>query len=341
MLSDWRMRVRSLLARRAVEQDLDGELAFHLEQEVAKHLRRGLSREEAVRLARIDLGGIEQTREAHRDARGTRWLEDLWHDVRYALRALRRRPGFTAVALGTLALGSGAVTIMFAVVNGVLLTPLDYPNPGRLMTVHDWTGRFGDQPWFSYPNFLDLQRASRSLSPMAAWRSSGGTISQPGQARYVEGLEVSSGFFDVLGVPLTAGRDFRVDEDRPGGAPVAIISAALWKRRYGGRPDAIGSRLVLDGRPLTVIGVAPPPGPPVDGADVFTPLGQEGAPFMRNREASPGIRVVARLAAGATVGASNAELALIAHDLAVRYPAANAGRRFTAKSLSLDIVGDV
>ena len=127
-----------------------------------------------------------------RDARGTRWVEDLWQDFRYALRTLRQRPGFAAVAVLTLALGSGATTVMFTVIDSVLLKPLPYPEPDRLLTLHEETEKYGGEWSFSYLNFVDCKRESRSLAPMAAWRNSGGTVSEPGEAQYASGRQISA-----------------------------------------------------------------------------------------------------------------------------------------------------
>src|SRR5690348_18499106 len=134
-----------------------------------------------MRAARMALGGAEQVKEECRDARGTRWLEDLLQDFRFALRTLRQRAGFAAVALATLALGIGATTVMFTVINGVLLKPLSYPDPERLVTLHGHTEKYGDQWGISYTNYLDLKHASRSLTHLAAWSYSGDTVSEPGQ----------------------------------------------------------------------------------------------------------------------------------------------------------------
>src|SRR5260370_26121167 len=163
-----------------MEERLEKELRFHLDQHAADLIARGHDPVEALRLARLHLGGPEQVKEGCRDARGTRWLEDLAQDLRYALRTLRRNPGFAAVALLTLALGGGATTVMFTVINGVLLKPLPYPEPDRLVTLHeqtDFSTQYGNQWAFAYLNFLDCKRESRSLA-MAAWRYSAGTVSQ-------------------------------------------------------------------------------------------------------------------------------------------------------------------
>ncbi|MGP0071451.1 MAG: ADOP family duplicated permease [Bryobacteraceae bacterium] len=329
-----------LLRRKRMEEQLQKELQFHLEQHTAELIARGHSPREARREARLSLGGPEQVKEQCRDARGTRWLDDLLQDLRYALRTLRQRPGFAAVTLCTLALGIGATTVMFTVINGVLLKPLPYPEPERLIAVQGGTERYGIRQGLSYLDFLDCQRESRSLTPMAAWSYSGGTISAPGEAEYVDGRQISSQLFAVYGIPLVRGRAFRSDEDRPGAQPVAIISQGLWQRRFGGNPDAIGSRLIFDGKSYTLVGIAPA-GFQLDGeADVFTPLGQVTELRMQNRAANF-LHVVARLGPGVTLARANADLALIGHHLEEQYPAFNAGRAFEARPLRQELVGDV
>src|SRR5262249_29257586 len=160
-----------------------------------------------------------------RDARGLRWLEDLSQDFRYALRTLRRNPGFAAVALLTLALGVGSTTVMFTVVNSVLLKPLPYHEPDRLLKLQEQTeksNQYGNLWAFAYPNYLDCKRESRFLD-MTATRYSGGTVSANGNAEYIVGREVSSDLFSVLGINLVQGRPFLPEEDRPGAAPVVIV----------------------------------------------------------------------------------------------------------------------
>src|ERR1700704_6627715 len=203
-----------LLRRTKMEEQLEKEMRFHLEQHANELIAGGVSPGEARRRARMALGGPEQVKEECRDARGTRWLEDLWQDVRYALRTLRQKPGFAAVTLLTLALGIGATTVMFTVINGVLLKPLPYPEPERLVAVHGQTttwnvALYGEQN-LAYLDFLDCKRESRSLA-MAGWLINGGTVSEPGEAAYVEQREISSGLFSVLGVPLWRGRAFLPD----------------------------------------------------------------------------------------------------------------------------------
>jgi predicted permease len=323
-----------------MEEQLEKELRFHLDEHTAQLIADGHSPAEARRLAHLAFGGPEQVKEQCRDARGTRWLEDFGHDVSYAVRALRQRPGFATVALLTLALGSGGTTVMFAVMNGVLLRPLSYPQPDRIVALHEMTDAHGDPLGFSYPTFLDCQRESRTLAPMAAWAYSGGTLTQPGDAEYVPGREISSTLFSVLGVALVRGRAFLVDEDRRGAAPVVIISERLWQRRFGRSTAAIDQRLVLDGTPYTIVGIAPA-GLQLDGdVDVFTPLGQNRTPRMNSREARF-LRVLARLQPGATLAEARTELALVGRRLADQYPKSNGGFGFLAQPLRQELIGDV
>ena len=331
-----------LWSRSKLEAQLDKELRFHLEQHTADLIARGIDPVEARRQARLEIGGPEQVKEQCRDARGTRWLEDLLQDFRYALRTLRQRPGFAAIALLTLALGTGATTVMFTVINGVLLKPLPYPEPGKLVQVDEQTKgivdyRWGDRWAFAYPNFLDCKREIRSLD-LAAFRYSGGTVSGSGEPEYVDGLQISSQLFSVLGVTLLQGRPFLPEEDRPGAAPVIIISHGLWQRRLAGSPAAVGMPLVFEGKSYTVAGITPPSFSLRD-ADVFTPLGQNPGRFMQNREAHPGIQVWARLGPGVTLEKAQAELEVIGRNLAAQYPKSNSGRGFIAEPLRPN-VGD-
>ncbi|HEY6390786.1 MAG TPA: ABC transporter permease, partial [Bryobacteraceae bacterium] len=327
-----------LLRRSQMEEQLEKELRFHLDQHTTDLIAQGHDPGEARRLARLNLGGPEQVKEQCRDARGTRWLEDFWQDFRYALRTLRQRPGFAAVALCTLALGSGATTVMFTVINGVLLKPLPYLQPGRLVTLEQQTEKGGSGD-FNYLDFLDCKRESRSLAPMAAWRFSGGTVSDPGEAEYVTGRQISSEIFSVLGIPLLKGRAFLPEEDRPGGAHAIILSYALWQRRYAGNPGLVGMPIVFDGKPYSVAGIAPAGFRLYGEADVFTPIGQNTDRNMQNRFSQP-IGVFARLRPGISLAEAKTEMTLIGHRLAEQYPESNKGRGFVAPRLRPN-VGDV
>ncbi|MGE5057345.1 MAG: ABC transporter permease [Acidobacteriota bacterium] len=267
-------------------------------------------------------------------------MASLFQDVRYAWRQLYKKPGFAAAAIVTLALGIGASTAMFTVVDGVLLKPLQYPEPERLLALHVQTGKYGDKWGFSFPDFLDCRRDSRTLGPVAAWTYSGATVSAPGEPEYVEGRQVSSDLFSVLGVSLLRGRAFSSTEDTPGAAPVAIISARLWRSRFGGDRSAFDKTLTYDGKAYTVIGVAPP-GFHLDGdVDVLTPLGQATEPRMRNRGAHF-LHVVARLRPSANFASAQSELSLIGHQLAKQYPDSNQGINIAPHPLQEEMVRNV
>jgi len=332
---------KRLSRRSQMEAQLEKELSFHLEQHTAQLIARGIAPDEARRQARLALGGPEQVKEKCRDARGTRWLEDLLQDARYALRTFRRKPSFTLVALLVLSLGIGATTVMFAVINSVLLRPLSYPQPDRLVTVRGSTEAFGEFWGLSNLDFADVKRQSQTLA-LAAWTYGGGTISEPGEPEYVNGRDISAELFSTLVISPVQGRAFRPDEDRPGAPAVALISYTLWQRDFGGAPTTIGRSLVYDGKPYTVVGVAPA-GFQLDGeADVFTPLEQRQTtdPRMQNR-AARFVHVMARLRPGFALAEAKAELALIARHLAEEYPKSNAGLSMTAYSLQKELVGDV
>jgi len=323
-----------------MEEQLEKELRFHLNEHADELIAHGSAPDVAQRNARLALGGPEQVKEKCRDARGTRWIEDFFQDFRHALRTLRQRPGFAVVAILTLALGSGATTVMFTVINGVLLKPLAYPEADRLVTLHGKTEKYGEQWGFSYPEFHDYQSASRTLGSVAAWTYGGGTVTKPGEAEYVFGRLISSGLFSVLGIPPVEGRAFLPQEDQLGAAPVAVISYSLWQHRFGGSKETIGQHLILEGKSYTVVGIAPA-GFRVDGeADIYTPLGQSTDPRMQDRAAFF-IHVLGRLQPNVTLAQAQTELSVIARRLAMQYPEDNQGRGMVAHPLSQEVVGDV
>jgi len=332
-----------LLRRNKMEEQLEKEMRFHLEQHANELIAGGVSFAEAQRRARMALGGPEQVKEECRDARGTRWVEDFWQDLRYAMRMLRQRPGFAAVALLTLALGVGASTVMFTVVNGVLLRPLPYPQPDRLVAVHGhtetWNAKLYGEQNVAYPDFLDCKRESRSLT-MAGSIFNDGTVSGSGDPEHVDFQEVSSNIFSVLGVQLAQGRAFLPEDDQPGAAPVAILGHSFWQRHFSGRTDALGASVTLDSKLYTVVGIAPAGFRLRDTEpDLLTPLGQDIAKFLQSRGPHP-VGVVARLNPGATLAQAQEELSLIGRHLAEQFKDTNADRSFKAEQLRPH-VGDV
>src|SRR5262249_17614977 len=207
---------------------------------------------------------------------------------RYAVRTLRQNAGFAIVALLTLGLGIGAATVMFTVVDSVLLKPLPYADPGSLAQLQeqtDYSTVFGNLWGFTYPNFDDCRRSVRSLT-LAGWRFGGGTVTRPGEPGSVSGREISASLLPVVGVVPRRGRAFLPDEDRPGASPVALISHGYWQHRFAGADSALGATLVLEGKAYTITGILPPNFRLLgDDFDIYTPLGQDTEPYMRNRQA--------------------------------------------------------
>src|SRR5216683_518198 len=272
-------------------------------------------------------------------------METLWQDVRYSLRVLGKNPSFAAIAILTLALGIGTNTALFSVVNGVLLRPLPYPQPDRIVAISEKTASF-ERSSISYPNFLDWQRANSTFSSIAAYRSDDFSMTGSGEPERVRIGMVSAGFFEILGVTPARGRLFTPEEDRLGTAPVAILSAGLWQRKFASAPDIVGKRITMNGVAYTVIGVLPAnfyfQGANYDRAkDVFIPVGQFTDPSFQERDVHEGTRAIGRLRPGVTLTAAHADMDQIATNLAVTYPDADKGAGITLIPLKKDIVGDV
>jgi predicted permease len=267
-------------------------------------------------------------------------METLWQDLKYGIRMLARSPGFAAVAVLTLALGIGANTAMFSVVEGVLLAPLQYFHPDRLVMVWENNPRFS-RVWVSYPNFRDWQRSAHSFHQMAAGMDQGVDLTGPGVPEHVNGKEISAGFFGTLGVELPLGREFSSEEDRQGGTAVVIISDRLWKNRFEGSRDVLGKYVTLDGVDYTVVGVLPP-GFSLGHqyADVFMPLGRSDPLILNDRAAHDGIFCIARLQPGVTLSQGQAEMSTIQNGLDQLYRDANRDLGIFIEPLKQVVVGD-
>jgi predicted permease len=271
--SDFVERVRTVIFRSREERELDEEIAFHLEQEEAKHRQAGLSPAEARRRARLDFGGGDRIKEEVRDARGTGSLDRVRQDLVYALRTLRKQPGFALVTMAILALGIGANTATFTLIDALLLRALPVPQPDRLVMVgnpartNSLSEGAARADLLSYPVFRDVVDGTRSVSGLYATGRTGrldvliadSTGRYPSIPEHPRGRFVSGNYFSVLEVPAAAGRTFSPDEDRvAGAAPVVVISDAYWRRRFGAAPDAVGRSITLNGARLTIVGVTPP-----------------------------------------------------------------------------------
>jgi putative ABC transport system permease protein len=325
MLADLFFRVRALFRRKAVEAELDNELRFHFEQQVAKYEKAGLTRKEALRRVRIEFGGMDEVKEGCRDAHGTQLVESLLQDVRYGLRTLWKSPGFTSIALLTLALGIGANTAIFSVVYAVLLSPLPYKDPSRLVVLNETTPMVGTVS-VSYLNFLDWRAQSHAFSQMAAVCGVGFNLAGISQPESIGGEAVSPNYLSILGVHPFLGRDFDASEEKAGTAPVVLLSYGLWESHFGGERGALGRTINLDGRGYTIIGVLPPNFRSLDKTDVIEPIGvwvAHNKEEAAERSARGDSVVVGRLAPGSSLSQARAEMEGIAARLARAYPGAN------------------
>ncbi|MGH9432802.1 MAG: ABC transporter permease [Terriglobia bacterium] len=263
----------------------------------------------------------------------------LWSDLRFGWRQLAKHPGFTAIAIVTLALGIGATTAIFSVVNGVLLKPLPYPNPGRVMILHGVTRKFSSMS-VSYPNFLDWRRMNRSFTDLAAYRWDSFNLSVRTGAEVVSARMVSSGFFSILGVPPMLGRGFSASDDHLGAARTIVLTYNFWQKHFGGKSSVIGKPITLGGKSYEVIGVLPKNFWFLGSNDVFVPIGVYDRLWTHHRDMNPGLRVVGRLKAGVTPEQAQADMTAIAGRLAQEYPKDDAGVGIGMSPVLASSVGD-
>ena len=252
------LRLRSLLRRDKVEQELDEELRYHLDRQIEENLAKGMTPDEARYAALRAMGGIEQHKESCRDTRRVNLIEETARDLRYGLRMLGKNPGFTAIAVLTLALGIGANAAIFSVVYGVLLRPLPYTEDERLVTLIQSYPQRGIDSWgLSQANFALYRDQNQVFEKIAAHTSVGFNLTGGGNPERLQASSVTVDFFDVLGVQPGWGRAFRPEEDTPGKNIVCILSYGLWQRRFGGDPQILGQSLLLNDNPMEVVGIMP------------------------------------------------------------------------------------
>jgi len=339
----WLIRFGGVLQAQHRDREFEAELEGHLQLHVDDGVRRGLSVAEARRQAVLKLGGIEMTKEQYRDRRGLPGLETLGRDLRYAVRVLRQRPGFSFAAILVLALGIGANTAIFSVVNAVLLRPLPYPDAGRLTFV--WhvppPDSFPGMTQFavSPANFLDWQRQSRGFERMALMQFRSFNITGQAGPETLRAAGVSPGFFDVLGVQPILGRALRAEEEVRGRNRVVVLSERLWTRRFGADRGVLGRKLSLDGEPYTVVGVMNSTFRFPDYAELWTPLAwsaEERA--IRNNH---NCIVVARLRRDADLNAAQTEMTVISRRLEQQYPEDNKGWGAVIVPLHQGLVADI
>ena len=315
--------INRLISRRRLYKNLSAEIQEHLNEKIDELMAGGMSRAEATAQARREFGNATLVEERSREVWQWPSVESFVADVRFALRMLSKSPGFTAVAILTLALGIGANTALFSVVNGVLLNPLPYPDPDRLVAVA------ASKPTFktgsiSYPNFLDWHRMNQCFSYFAVSRPTGYLLTGVGSAEELNAAAITSDFFPMLGIKPVLGRNFTSVEDEIGVSHVVAISTDLWHRKFGSSPDVIGKGISLDGEGYTIVGVFPGnldlPMGYFTGVDIYAPLGGFRNPSLSRRAAGLRIHGIARLKPGISMAQARSDMQRVTEDLARVYP---------------------
>ena len=354
----WRREVSkfcALFRRRKPVDDLAEEIRSHLEMEEQENLESGMPPEEAHYAALRRFGNVALAQERSREMWGWNSVETLGQDLRYGLRMLWKNPGFTAVAVLTLALGIGANTAIFSVVNAVLLRPLPFSNPSRLIALHEGVPKLGyPKMGFSPPDLAVFEREQKSFSAVGAFRNEHVDISGRGEPERVVATRVSAPLFPMLGAEPMLGRNFAPEEDAPG-HNVALLSYGLWQRRYGGAANIVGQTIELDRQPYTVVGIMarnfefPLPGPQDNAspADLWVPIAFTPAE-LEDWGGSYLTSVVGRLRAGVTLGEARSEAESLSRAIAANYPPALTnlfhgalGLNINASFLQEDVVGSV
>ena len=314
-------RLRDLRDRRRLEGEAEQELEMHIKLLTSQYVRAGIAPAEARRMARVKFGGVGQIKESLRDQAGFPMLESIIEDVRYAVRGILKHPGFVLVVVLTLGVGIGANTAIFSVVNTVLLEPLPYPEPSRLVVLQTTTPQ-GAAPIASPTKFNVWREHGGAVRDVSAYRFNVANLTG-GEPEQIVAGSVTADFFRLFGATTVAGRTFSADEDRPNGGRVAVLSNGFWQRRFGGAEDVVGGTLSLGGDAHTVLGVlAPfdteaiqgPEGPP----DVYLPFRIDPNSAMHGHF----FRSVGRLAPGASVESASASLQPAADTFRQRFPGA-------------------
>jgi macrolide transport system ATP-binding/permease protein len=338
-LGRWWRKVEVLFGRERFAGELDEEMTFHREQMMKRLEAEGMSPEAARFAAMRQFGNATRMQERSHEVVGFR-AETVAQDVRFAIRQLRKNPGFAVTAILMLALGIGASTAIFGFVDAAMIEPLPYAQPRQLVDVDESTTAF-PRSNFSREDYEDWKRMNTTLQSLDAYNGSGfllrvGSVSEP-----VPAVRVSDGFFHTLGVLPMLGRDFRPGEDQPGGAKIAILSYGTWVTRFGGRRDVIGDKISLNGDPYTVVGVLPQnfAFAPRGGAELWVPLLDKNG--CEQRRSCHDLDGVGRLRSGVSVEKAQADLEKIAAQLAIQYPTSNTGQGAKVQPLPEFIVGKV
>ncbi len=334
-----RALARGTAGRRGMESSMDQELRFHRETYAADLVRRGLSHDEAERRARREFGAIEPLKEECRQALGLRLVDEAAQDLRYAFRSFRRSPGFCAVAILTLAIGLGANTAIFTLVDRWVLRPLPFPDPDRLLVVNTRDLKTGGTDSTSSADLLDWRAAltGKSFDAICGWNHANATLTGSGEAEAADAMIASAEFLPMLGVKPIAGRLLDASDEKPAARRTAVISFGMWRRRFGGNPAAIGRSLIVNGEPVTVAGVLPAEFhfALAGNIDLFLPPVWSAA--ERSNRKSQHWNIVARVRSSASVEQANAALRAVAASLAAEHPETNRNRGVHVRSLHDEI----
>src|SRR6266850_2354037 len=319
------LRLRSLFRRGQVEAELNEELRYHLERQIEVNTAAGMSVEEARYAALRAMHGLDQRKEECLDMRRVRLIEDLWQDSRFSLRSLLKRPGFTAIALLALALGIGANTAIFSLVNAVILQPLPYRDPDRLISVYGTRNR-STQGSVGPTDFLDYRSQNKTFEQFAA---SGSMIlpmnlTGSGEPERLNASIITGNYFDTFGVRPALGRGFSLENEKTGQDHVTVLSHAFWQTRFGGDPNIVNKTINLDGKAYEVLGVMPAEVVLPQPAQLWVPINFDADPEMKMRNARF-LRGIGRLKEGVTLDQAQTDTDLIAAQLEQQYPDSNTG----------------
>jgi predicted permease len=330
-----------------MEDDLQNEVRFHLEREIDENIKRGMTPEEARFAALRNFGGVQRVKDESRDERGVRYAEELWQDLRYGLRTILKTPGFTTIAVLTLALGIGANTAIFSVVNALLLRPLPYPEAERLAVIATTMRRERiEVRSTSYPDFVSWRDQNTVFEQVAARTSNSFSLLSGNEPERINGELVSANYFSLLGVQAVNGRTFLAEEDRtPDTRRVALIGYGLWQRRFGGSLNLVGQMIQLSDGNYTVVGIMPEGFRGVsDQAELWLPMmmtsAVRAADYLQQRD-QRWLSTIARVKSGASLRQAQTEMDTIARRLEQTYPNTNANRGALVTPLREQLFGDM
>jgi putative ABC transport system permease protein len=337
-LKSFLRRVRGLWRSETIHQEITDELQFHIDMRVEENIRRGMSTDEARRDAKQSFGNLTRIKEQGYDVRGGRWLETLWQDMRYGARILLKNPGFTLIAILTLALGIGANTTIFSVVNAALLRPLPYPEPERLVLVSHRNAKQGNVE-LTPAGYFALRGQRESFEQVAVYASRDLNLTGKGEPERLPCQFVSAALFPLLRVNPSIGRVFTEAEDRAGAPRVVLLSHELWRRRFGAAANVIGQAITLDNQPYTVVGVMPPGFEfPTKGISLWAPIAFSANAANDNNSWFLG--GIARLNSGVTIAQAQSEMDVIAGNLARIFPQTHTDVGFGLVSLHESLVSN-